>query len=591
MVHLAQAKVSSRHADGIECPPTPDVNEQASMPMTSLEDCGKLREKYHFSRKPVNLDNNPDVSPAQPRRHRRNKTTISNISEIMTSPFDRDITLPTPSAPQGIASMAMSTPEDNLRWVEDKLFASPETAHKFIVQRVPILSDQHHEDIPPIPDTMSIYQSGDDQKRSSFNGDAPPKHGHVRTNSGSSIDSDYASTVADDSWNPVDDYIASNSSDEEPDLSNAVSLFDMKSAYGRHRKSVSEVYENPEQMTENQTRLLYPLGDHELAKLQHGTVVRDAAYVAGEPPGSEEEWENVQLAPRYERIDSPPDNLSLADIIDMNAGIESEEEQPAPMREPEVYRGPGLTSADFTNMLPNKVEEWFEDTEEAAVSQERLSSPTGEVLLLPSTVYKAPTARLIAEDVSSTLDDANGSGSDGDDELSHRIPRKPLPQARHNTEPSNATSRDREGSAMDRDLNRNDGSHPADPPIKLRKHRRNDGEDQRSGSASMLRRISAHVPGLDGSRREPKEKCTLDRSFQFPSRDGETQRLVSEPLLGGGHTVPVNEPKRAGSFRRVINKVKGNDSFKKANNNATPRPSLLRRAVKRVNGYLDRHDL
>jgi hypothetical protein len=183
------------------------------------------------------------------------------------------------------------------------LFASSGStfADDFQVSHGPILPDYTHFATPLFPVTMST-QDNDDQERSVIAGDASLRDDLLRIRSGLSDDSDYASTIADDSWNPVEGFVGTSSSEGEPDLTHAVSLFDMKSAHD----------------------------DHEMAGPQHGMVVRDfACATQGSRLRRGVGTRQVAPTPFPERTAPAPDEVSLADTVDMSASDEGEDEQSA----------------------------------------------------------------------------------------------------------------------------------------------------------------------------------------------------------------------------------------------------------------------
>jgi hypothetical protein len=163
----------------------------------------------------------------------------------------------------------MSRPEDELDHIKDKLFASSGStcADRFRIKRGPLLPDYTDFATLLSPVTMPATQDADVQECSFFTGDDSLGNSHARTKSGLSNDSDYTSTMADDSWNQVHDFVATFSLDEEPDLTHAVSLFDMKSAHATPQHSTGKVYKNSEEMTKSKVRLVYLLNGHKMAGL------------------------------------------------------------------------------------------------------------------------------------------------------------------------------------------------------------------------------------------------------------------------------------------------------------------------------------
>jgi hypothetical protein len=539
LVRLPQAKTDWRLAEGNERTSTTPVAEQASMPLTSLDEFGESAEQQP-GMKPVVTS--PDFGTSQQRGHRRNKTTISNFSELLTRPAGRGRTFSTPAKPQVSSSMSMPGPDDELDQAEDNLFAlSGSTfADNFLVERESLLPDYSHFATPLFAKTMSATEESDIQLRSTVAADVSLRDDLLRTQSGLSDDSDYASTIADDSWNPVEEFVASSSPNEVPELTHAVSLFDMKSADTTPKQSPGKIYPNT-------------LDNHEMAGQQHNTVVQDFAYATRKAPVSDEEWERVQYAPApfAKRTRPALDKVSLADTIDMAVGEENGDKRPVTVREPEVLQGPTSPATERAKMMP--------------------IASIDEVLLRP-TVYEPPIGRVIAEDAGSSMDCVDGSdSSDGHSDTPLRLAQKPRPQLNDIVVPTHEQSEARED-AVTNDLVRNDASLPDNAPFKLRKPRAQNAQGHHSGSGSKLRRLSAHIP-------------------EFLSHNDQQQRTASAPLLDSSHVPITQQPKRAGSLRRVFDKVKDKYSSKRTISGAASKQSLMRRALKRVDDYLVDRDL
>lgn len=443
------------------------------------------------------------------------------------------------------------------------------------------------------------------------NEDSIPDSSRARIMSGISIDT--TSTVADDTWNPVDTYLGSSSSDEELDMGQAVPLYAM-CIEGAVPGLWDEDRENLDEIPTGQLDYCYPKGKCDQAGDQQGVDICDFAYVTRKVPSSAEEWEIVELV----RKDRTSDEVSLADTIDMSE--EEEVDQRAlDFARRETYHHYDQEEALLLGSGPTDAEDWvdFEDhdgvtelpssqtdgfllpstvyvppevecslykSEELAALQECASSPNdGALLTLPSTVYIPPTARLIAEDAGSIMDYASGSGSDGDDEAPMQMDLAPLTRVESNTvkshaEADNGNTDVKEGSAVSSKV------HTSMPPIKLQKTRKADGEKQRRHSANVFRRFSARLPSWGGS-------PNAGYSFQSPPQGESSQRVVSEPLLGGRVDVPAQYRKRHTSFARLLNKFRSKDDAKKADDGTALQKSLLRRAIKRADDFIVRHNL
>jgi hypothetical protein len=95
---------------------------------------------------------------------------------------------------------------------------------------------------------------------------------------------DSGSTIASDSWNPVATYLSS-SSDSEPDLKNAVSLFgySTRATIDPSRLTQSEIFEH------------YPRDNICLGGSTDGISVVDTAYATGRAPRTRKEWSAYKL--------------------------------------------------------------------------------------------------------------------------------------------------------------------------------------------------------------------------------------------------------------------------------------------------------
>jgi hypothetical protein len=208
-----------------------------------------------------------------------------------------------------------------------------------------------------------------------------------RTMSASSNDS--SSTIADDSWNPVEDFIGTSSSAEELDTNHAVSLFDLDSERAQPLPIVERTMD-PSEMSWEDVRHYYPLVLYDLAGHEDGIAVYDAAYIMGKAPKNDLEWDQSQLTLEY-GIASPSSNATTPEEDDI------------------TYLGDYLVD----------VNEWT--TSIGDIQEHRDPSPAddGQPLLLQSTVYVPPdqSTRMIAKGAGSIIFNY-ADGSDGDDESS-----------------------------------------------------------------------------------------------------------------------------------------------------------------------------
>ncbi|KAH3955567.1 hypothetical protein HBH70_023120 [Parastagonospora nodorum] len=536
--------------------------------------------------------------------HQRNKTTISNISEML--PLNPQV----PSLMEPLERFNFDQPissgrHDTKNFAIEQKHVLPSVSSSTLGQQPDHLGDILSRTPEPMHSPTAMRW-----KDSARNEDIIPDSSRARTLSGVSIDS--TSTIADDTWNPVDTYLSSSSSDGELNMGQAVPLHAMN-----NERAVpglwDEVRENPEEIPTEQLDYCYPLDEWDQAGHQHAVECCDFAYVARKVPSSAEEWDNVELV----RKGRASDEASLADTIDMSEE-EVVDQRALDLARREIYHDHDREETILLGSGPIETDDWvdFEDHEviaehpsshtdrfllpstfyvppEAGRSssegeartglEERFSFPNdGALRTLPSTVYVQPTPRLIAEDAGSIMEYASGSGSDGDDEASMRIDLAPVTRIENNTvkshaEADNGDSEFEEGSPI------NSKDHTSMPSIKLQKTRKAGGEKQRRHSANVFRRISARLPGWGGSPH-------IVYSFQSPPQGDASQRVVSEPLLSGGVDVPVQDRKRDTSFARLLNKFKSKDGVKKANDGTAPPKSLLRRAVERADEFIVRHN-
>jgi hypothetical protein len=143
-----------------------------------------------------------------------------------------------------------------------------------------------------------------------------PGGGLKRTLSEDSTDS--SSTVADESWNPVDLYLPS-SSGEEQNSKNAGSLFNFAAEPTSTPTSGAKQSINPEHWTWDEARELYDRSHFYQAGHKDGTAVFDAAYKTGQPPKTPEEWKAIQVARRHRKFASThsPSNSEAPELIDL----------------------------------------------------------------------------------------------------------------------------------------------------------------------------------------------------------------------------------------------------------------------------------
>jgi hypothetical protein len=242
--------------------------------------------------------------------HKRNKTTISDLPETLKPVgVDGQIQLSSSRNSVEIDSAKVEAPRYMFEFARNAYPAPQKPDDRFaqqfaIERRSTQSSDLKTQNIKDRYLVSSDHSAQPTSLSWQFP-EARPQAGHQRRTSEDSIDS--SSTVASDSWNPVEDCIASSSKDA-PSISNATSLFNFGASSQSQQESGHPT--DPAQLSWFGLRGTYVLGHVELAGRDHGVVVHDAAYVTGKIPETEEEWANVQLAPGYDSAPSPDGSVT-----------------------------------------------------------------------------------------------------------------------------------------------------------------------------------------------------------------------------------------------------------------------------------------
>ncbi|KAF1918229.1 hypothetical protein BDU57DRAFT_192400 [Ampelomyces quisqualis] len=464
-----------------------------------------LSRQHHLTDDKVESAGNS--SATLPRQHKRNKTTVSDFADMLK--------------PMKVDGQSTAGPSR-------ELFESNDLG-----------SNQH-----PIQSTSSSWQLPE----------ARQKSGHQRVTSEDSIDSSL--TVASDSWNPVEDYIAS-SADETLSVSNAMSLFNFGTSFQSRQES--DQTPDPAQFSWVGLRDTYALSRMELAGHNHGVAVYDAAYVTGKIPETEEEWTTAQLAPGFGSTSSAKFSITY----DSNHL---------------ALDGNKLPADDA--MMAEKGEDLRQDC----------SMPVDDKVLLQPTVYEPPdggATRVIAEDAGSISDYANDS--DGD-EVSTRAEVMPRPS----TQPT-APQQDANGNNTDveDDMIRGDLYFPTIMPSPKSWKQNSDATGQkRKRQSSFLKRISAHFSKLTPTKVAEYERGRLNRDFKFPSQDRSLQLVA--PGLGGEYgeeRMSETKHKRYISFGGVMKIFAGRGGRKYREGEVEgeqPCRSFLRRQVARLDDFLVR---
>jgi hypothetical protein len=543
-------------AVGLESSPKPSAKTSSTMskPSPANFDAPKLTQLT--VRKPVGGARKPKTSPM---RHLRNKTMISDMPGMMDliagqnrKSFSRPEFGPYSPKAENCQEKLVSKPSKLFGFQDQQSLVKQKT----IALLNPSNSGEHTQDGEYKNQTQTP-----DLVNSSF-GNPAELSSQFDKLSFSSDDSSW--TVADESWNPVEEFIGNSSSDEELDPSyQGVSLFDANAHLSTPLKPTKKPDMNPEQMPWADVRHAYPLDYVNLADHEDGIAVYDAAYLVGKAPETELKWTNVRFAPKYGIPSPSSDAASLVvatsfttapDIIFQDDEEAKEIEPAAPTKV--VHNSSDSVFADNENVLQNFLHE-----------------------------LSAQTIRLIAEDANSMFNYVNGS--DGDDESS------PLDESDvvRPAIPNTVT------------LNRNGDSDVEEFPIRddpffptmmrpdfRRSHNPNNraaNYDECNSSSGFLQCVSAHMK-LPNTHRDPRDR--LDRNFQFPARDGASQRIMSTPLLGDDDNVPEKTYKCRSSLGRALDAVKwkGQGDGKLVKRRDEPGKSFLRRQAARLDGFLER---
>jgi hypothetical protein len=571
MVRNGRSKKFSILADGIASSPSPHMIDPSTMskpptmsdPFTDFDNPKQMRLVI---KKPIV---NGSMSNTNRMQHHRNKTTISdtfNIADSNTEQNQSFLTRPQfslhPSLTEGL--------KEHFPSASGKLFSVPD--QQTLIKRQPLVMSN-----PPNDDG---YISGNAHKMHFRTPDLVASFSFRNSAELSSqfdklsLSSDYSSsTVADESWNPVEEFIGNSSSDEELNSRYGVSLFDAKAHLGTLPKPTKGLNKDPSEMSFTDVRQAYPLDHDNMAGHKDDTAVWDAAYVSGKAPDTELEWTSVQLVSKHGITSLSSGAVSLADTASLA------DTSPLADIAPLADLASLATSADLADPHDSET-----DLDEQAMPAGKvydnlvLTTINGEDVL-KGFLYGQPTQtiRVIAEDAGSVFDYSNGS--DGDNEGSPLIEHDVSRPVDANIPITNDEDSDEKFPI------RGDGFFPTITPSQFQ---RSHSSNRQTGFPHERNDSTGNTPKLPHMHRHRQND--LDHNFQFPVRDGDSQYMMSTPLLNKNEDVPEAKYEHRSPVRRVLNtlKIKKQGSGKLVKHRTEPRKSFLRRQMARLDTFLDR---
>ncbi|KAF2024598.1 hypothetical protein EK21DRAFT_93973 [Setomelanomma holmii] len=573
IVNVPAPEIHPSLADSIERSPSSCVNRHASMPMQPMTGFGPT-----FGRKPFRSEHSATQSTTplgSPQRlgHRRNKTTVSDMSTIISTVVAERTDLS--FLPE---SMALIEPPivEQLEAEERSArvsFAPTQLRYEYAMQtavkRKPVslsakasdgvrTSDQPRRQLKPVADLVQPIQESTTPPGSPAMSEQAIAVTERPTHEGatSMYSTNSRSTVASDSWNAVDNVVESFV--EAHQLKRKLSRADLKVGL---RPAIAD----PELMDMDMVRKLYPL-DEKVCAAQN-VVVSDFAFVMRKAPVTAEGWANVQFA-QAAHLEEPP-----------NDDLQTEE--------------PETISMDQECLLAELREEpeHYDNSEENETS----TMPHNGQHLLPTTTYVPPptTVRIIAEDAGSIL----GRASDNE---THLFTDRPASSGAKVAHTSDAFDADDELSDDDErpygDLYFPTYTYFKLPKTGAEKRSLPAAPHKRESSLNFLRRISAHLPKLARNRPTSAPAYTLNddgllnRDFQFPVAKPDHACVASAPLLvqddGDEGDVSAKKHKRHVSLGRWLTKLSGQTGNGGADQK--PKQSLLHRGAERVEKYIMR---
>jgi hypothetical protein len=397
---------------------------------------------------------------------------------------------------------------------------------------------------------------------------------------------DSSSTVADESWNPVEEFIGDSSSDEQLILRYGVSFFDANAHLGIPPKPAERLSKDPSEMSFADARHKYPLHHANMAGHKDGTAVWDAAYFSGKAPETELEWTNVQLVSKHGISLLSPGAASLVDTASLADTASLTDTAPLTDIAPFADLASLATSADLTN--PHDSETGLDERVmlSAEVHNRSVPAPANGEDMLEDFLQELPaqTIRFIAEDAACIFD--YSKGSDDDDEkfpfVENNVPRF-----------KDATTFIANNEDSDEEFPiRGEGLFPTTLPSDLRRSHNSNYQTsfhhERSDFTGLFQRRAAHMPKLPDMYRHRHDE--LNRNFLFSVRDGDSQYMMNTPLLNENEHVPEAKYEHRSPIGRVLDtlKSKSKGSRKLIKHRTEPRKSFLRRQVARLDTFLER---
>ncbi|KAF1844855.1 uncharacterized protein K460DRAFT_405135 [Cucurbitaria berberidis CBS 394.84] len=240
--------------------PKPVTNQHASMRMLPPMDFGTSSRNNLSQSNVVESISMPnfDVGAAPPRGHRRNKTTVSHLSDVYTRNAPHDNGAKTIRAVGGDIDMKVSN--SKRATLPAFSFGSSAADLDELTNNIDGFADMNLEEKIPTRSSRPNEQRGKAPR---------PKHEHMQSN-------DSSSTVASDSWNVVDPTSA-------PPKKETGLRFDLETGMP---SVVGASFMRPETLTSTEARRRYPLDEfvHAIqAGKKHGVRGNDFAYPKGTP--------------------------------------------------------------------------------------------------------------------------------------------------------------------------------------------------------------------------------------------------------------------------------------------------------------------
>jgi hypothetical protein len=570
IVRISPTKRYSSAAKGLETVPArfTSMEQRVSMPAPLVSDYKTSLGRSSVDSKAVESSSTPNFNVSRVHGHRRNKTTMSDVSVVITPPGSKRL------APQNFefdSSTVASAADLTKKLLVDHASASSPFRYEYAqqatadnksskVSSLAITQKQlKSQDVPHVITTTNLMRLSPLHEHSIASGPSSEedltscsKVHHARTESGHSTTS--ASTVASDSWNPIDDFAAFHG-DEPESTKNAT---DLQLAYQQ------DFGLGFEQLTWEEAREIYPSDQYVTGMAEHSVDVRDFAYMAKYPINTSTAAKHVRFASKSDQAPSVNHksnsdssggskelNVSIIDLYDCRL---EEEISDRGQQAGETYRN-----------------ERRNDCISSAAELPPPTPPSVDRFRISATDYQPATPtmlRIVDENETDYIDDVSDA-----DIFFHTALASPSPAEylATNSEQTDSPKSNKYEYVPPIKINK---LRKRNPPPPQQQHRRNSSlpQHQRTSSASVFRRISSHFSSFVDARQglEPvnssnvapsptmsvsqRDSGVLDRSYQFPApaRVPEQQRIVSEHLL----TTSTNETsighKRSKSVGRLL---------------------------------------